>query len=82
MAIGVPFITSNVGGATNFFTSGCDSIITNVEDPEDTYKAIESLIINEELRKKLIINAFGTVKKYTVQKMAEQTSNYYKSKLN
>lgn len=81
MALGVPFITSNVGGATNFFTSGYDSLITNVEDPASTANAIEQLINDEELRKNLINNAFITVKKYSVDAMAESTSKYYKNKL-
>lgn len=82
MALGVPIITSNVGGATNFFTSGYDSIITNVEDPVSTSKAIEQLISNEEFRHNLITNAFETVKKYSVKLMAEKTAEYYKTKLN
>lgn len=82
MALGVPFITSNVGGATNFFTSGHDSIITIVEDPVSTADAIEMLLIDEDYRQKLINNAFDTVKKYSVQSMAESTARYYKNKLN
>ncbi len=81
MALGVPVITSNVGGATNFFTSGVDSIITEVENPVSTAQAIGKLISDEKHRELLIQNAFNTVKKYSVQKMADDTSAYYKYKL-
>lgn len=81
MALGVPVITSNVGGATNFFTSGVDSIITEVENPASTAQAIGKLISDEKHRELLIINAFNTVKKYSVQKMTDDTSAYYKYKL-
>ena len=81
MALGVPVVTSNVGGATNFFTSGMDSIITEVENPASTAEAIGKLISDEKQRVILIKNAFNTVKKYSVQKMAEDTSAYYKNKL-
>ncbi len=81
MALGVPVITSNVGGATNFFTNDYDSLITNVEDTVSTAAAIEKLIIDESFRKSLINNAFNTVQLYSVKKMAEDTADYYKSKL-
>lgn len=81
MALGVPFITSNVGGATNFFTSGMDCFITELENPAATAEAIEKLINDENTREKLIKNAFETVKKYTVQNMALQTAEYYKKQL-
>ena len=81
MALGVPVITSEVGGATNFFTSGLDSIITEVESPVSTAEAIAELISNENYREELIKNAFSTVKKYSVQTMANSTSEYYKRML-
>lgn len=81
MALGVPFITTNVGGANNFFTSGVDCFITETANPTATAEAIEKLINDENLREKLIKNAFETVKKYTVQNMAKQTSDYYKKQL-
>ncbi len=77
MALGVPVITSDTGGISNILTNGFDSLITRVGNTNDTFSAIESLILNESLRKKLILNAFDTVKKYSVQKMAENISKYY-----
>ena len=77
MALGVPVITSEVGGATNFFTNCFDSMITKSEDPVSTANAIEMLINDENLRKKIIVNAFSTVSRYTVKRMAEETAEYY-----
>mgnify|MGYP001004386371 FL=1 len=81
MALGVPVITSNVGGAANFFTSGKDSIITEVENPGSTAEAIGKIISDEKQRELLIKNAFNTVKNYSVQRMAGETSVYYKNML-
>ncbi len=81
MALGIPVISSDTGGISNILTNGFDSLITRVGNTDDAFKAIESLILDESLRKKLILNAFETVKKYTVQNMAVQTAQYYILKL-
>ncbi|MCC6865878.1 MAG: glycosyltransferase [Ignavibacteria bacterium] len=81
MALGVPFISTNVGGATNFFTNEYDSLITNVEDPASTAKALEKLILDETFRRKIITNAFKTVRKYSVETMVNETALYYKKSL-
>ena len=81
MALGVPIITSDVGGASNIFKNGYDAVITKVESSEDTYNAIDSVIANDKFRKNLIINAAKTLEKYTVLKMTANTSDFYKSKI-
>ena len=81
MALGVPVITTNTGGISNILTNNLDSMITEVEDAEGTYKAMDSLLISEDLRKSIIENAFKTVKNYTVQQMADNTEKFYLSKL-
>jgi glycosyltransferase involved in cell wall biosynthesis len=55
--------------------------LTKVEDPLSTSQAIEKLIINKELRQKLVNNAYQTVSKYTIQRMANETANFYLSKI-
>jgi glycosyltransferase involved in cell wall biosynthesis len=77
MALGIPVITSEVGGATNFFKSGEDCIITELENPESTAAAIELLIENKDLRKKITAKAFKTVAEFTAQRMAEETGEFY-----
>lgn len=77
MALGVPFITPDVGGATNFFTSGVDCMISRLEDSASTALAIETLIADKELRDNIIRNAFETVAKYPVQRMAKETGEFY-----
>lgn len=81
MALGVPVITTNTGGISNILTNNLDSMITEVEDAEGTYKAMDSLLISEDLRKSLIENAFNTVKNFTVQQMADNTEKFYLSKI-
>lgn len=81
MALGIPVVASDVGGANNFFTNEYDILLTKVEDPLSTSQAIEKLIINKDLRQKLVNNAYQTVSKYTTQRMANETANFYISKI-
>lgn len=77
MALGVPVITSNVGGATNFLKDRHNALITEVEDHLSTANAIEDVISNTALRNTLIENGLKTVQDYSVERMARETVNFY-----
>src|SRR4030095_8038297 len=77
MALGVPVIATRVGGANSFFSNEYDAVLTDVGNPASTALAIEKIITDETLREKLIKNAFETVKKYSIQKMAADTEKFY-----
>lgn len=77
MALGIPVVTSKVGGSNNFFTNEFDSMLTVPEDSGSTSAAIEKLVTNDHLRISIIQNAFNTVKKYPVSKMADDTAKFY-----
>jgi len=81
MALGVPVITTDTGGISNILKDKFDALITETGDPDSTFRAIESLITDEEYRKRIIENAFNTVKKFTVQNMAQNTEKFYLSML-
>lgn len=80
MALGVPVITSEVGGTNNFFKNEFDILFTVPEDSISTMKAIDKLINDHKLRDTIVRNALDTVKKYTVMQMAENTARLYKLK--
>jgi glycosyltransferase involved in cell wall biosynthesis len=82
MALGVPVITTDVGGISNIMKDGFDAIITQCDDPESTKDAIEKLLLDAELRKSIINNAFDTVRKYTVRNMVDNTMKLYLCGLN
>lgn len=77
MALNVPVITSDVGGATNFLKNGFNALITPVDDPQETADAMEKLLTNDKLRTDIIKNAAETVKKYSIEKMVKDTSDFY-----
>jgi glycosyltransferase involved in cell wall biosynthesis len=82
MALGVPVVTSDVGGINNIMTNEYDGMITAVDTPSSTMEAIEKLVSNDNLRETIIKNAFNTVQKYNVIKMAGDTANLYMKNLN
>ena len=77
MALGVPVITSDVGGATNFLKDRYNALITRVEDPQSTADAMEAIISDTDLRNTLIENGRKTVLDFSVERMAQETANFY-----
>ena len=77
MELGVPVITSNVGGASNFLTDGYDALITEVDNENSTAHAIERLKSDPEFRKNIAANARRTVKDYSIERMVRETSQFY-----
>lgn len=65
MASGCAVVSTNVGGLCNLIVDGYNGIIVN-PNSYDIANAINTLIINEELRKKLIHNALQIVNQYTI----------------
>lgn len=78
MALGIPCVSSDVGGISNFVKNGYDAILTEPENADSTYNAIEKLIVNPVLKETLSVNAMNTVRNFTAQKMADETADFYK----
>ena len=77
MALGVPIITTDVGGISNFLMDKHNALITKVDDPDSTMKAIERLINDDRMRVNIINNARNTVSEYSIERMANETANFY-----
>jgi glycosyltransferase involved in cell wall biosynthesis len=77
MALGIPVVTSDVGGATNFLRNGENALITAVGDHLSTAEAVKKLIEDENLRNRIIETAKEDVKYYNVARMAAETEKLY-----
>ena len=76
MATGVPIITTNVGMASYYIKNGVNGFITEVEDVESLYECCVKVLENNDLKEKIILNAFETVKNYSWENIAKEY--YYK----
>lgn len=80
MASALPIITSNVLGVRNVVKNGYSGILCK-QTPEAFAEAIEKLIKNPKLREKLARNGLKEVKKYSWDKIVEQTERIYKENI-
>lgn len=62
-ACGVPVVVSNVGGLPEVVKDGETGFIVPARNPEATAEAIEKILIDSELKRKLSINARNFVLK-------------------
>src|SRR4030095_5252488 len=77
MALGVPVVATDVGGISNILTNEFDGMITPVDNPDSTMRAIEKLMVTDKLAESIRINALNTVQNYNVIKMAKETAYFY-----
>lgn len=77
MARGLPVASSNATCLPEVL--GQAAIYFNPLDIDDMVKKIKKVLLDEDLRERLIKRGFEQVKKYSWQKMAKQTLEIYKS---
>ena len=75
MAAGAPVVSSNATCLPEVYGDAAEYF--NPNDVDDMAKAIERVITDEKLRKKLIAAGHKQVKKYSWRRMAEQTHQAY-----
>lgn len=80
MATGTPIIASDIPGTRNIIKNGYNGLLVE-PTPEKIAEAIEKLIKNPKLREKLAENGLKEVKKYSWDKIVEQTEEVYKEVL-
>ena len=76
MASGLPIITSNVLGVRNVVKNGYNGLLVE-PTPQKIADAIEKLIANPKLRKKLAQNGLKEVKKYSWKEIIKQFERVY-----
>lgn len=64
MALGLPVVTTNVGGIPYLLNNGFDALLVDDNDVNAMVKAIQKLIENPEFSQKIIQNALEKTKKW------------------
>lgn len=77
MALGKPVIATTVGGIPEIVKDGVNGILIPPRSPEHVAKALERLLTNSVLRRKLGKAAAESVKDYTWSKTAEKYEKIY-----
>lgn len=75
MVIGIPVITTDVGGISNIIQNNFNGIIIDADNKEDYRNAFNRLQNDKELYLKLTANAFETVREYSID---SSLKNYVK----
>ena len=78
MQAGLPIVSTNVGGLPEMLNNHKTGLLVNAQSPEELTCAINVLINNSELRKKIGLEAKFTVeKKFNLNKMLNETKQVY-----
>jgi len=73
MQIGVPVIATKVGGIAEIVEDSVTGLLVEPNNNDKLKEAIDLLIKDEELRKKFVSNANEQIKKFSIEKMVENT---------
>lgn len=68
----LPIVSTNVGGIPTSVTHGYDGLLVPPKDPGALAKAIDRLIIDGELRRRLIDNGYKKAGNFTVDRFVDQ----------
>lgn len=82
MESGLPVIASSVGGIVDVVKHEVNGLLVNQKDPKSIADAIERIISDEQLQKRIIENSKETVKEFSPQEIARQYFNIFQSLVN
>ncbi len=77
LAVGLPIISTNTGGASELVVDGQNGFIVKFKDSQDIAEKIEELILNEDLRKKMSIASRVLAEKMSWKNVAEEYFEEY-----
>ncbi len=81
MAAGVPVIGTEVGGIPEIIQDGFNGLLVPVKSPASITEAINQLLADENLRKRLADNAGASLTKFYISTMMECTFRLYREVL-
>jgi GT2 family glycosyltransferase len=81
MACGTPVVLTNVGGIMEYAEDGANCLMVNPHDIKSIVDAIEALLDNPSLRKKLIRRGRNTVQKFCLRGEAEKMLSLFLKQL-
>ena len=61
MSMGIPVVSTKVGGASQYIKNGFNGYLCNIFDSENIFKKVNKLILNSKLRKKIGYRARKTI---------------------
>ena len=79
MACGTPVVASQVGGLAYLIQDGITGYTVPVDDPHELANRLKDLIINDELRKRMAVQAATFAGQYSWEKIAVRIVNEYQS---
>ena len=79
MAVGVPIVTTNAGGNPEIIKQGENGFMVKYNDELNLTEAIKAIFDHEDIREKFIERGKKTAEKFTVKKMAEETTSLLNS---
>ena len=76
-ACGLPVISTNVGGITNFIIDGENGLLINSDDVNGLVDKIEYILSNQDKVTSIIENAYNTFQKYTWANLKDEYLELY-----
>ncbi|HAI74488.1 MAG TPA: hypothetical protein DCS28_00420 [Candidatus Moranbacteria bacterium] len=77
LAVGLPIISTNTGGASELVSDGQNGFIIKFKDSQDIAEKIEKLILDEDLRKKMSVASRELAEKMSWKTVAEKYFEEY-----
>lgn len=78
MACGCPVVTTKNKGVMEYALDEENALLCTIGDPSDLATKIKLLLLNGELRRKLINNGLQTAKKFNWNTITEELRHYYR----
>lgn len=83
MCIGIPCVSSNVGGITTMIKDGYNGLLFNPDDLQQMTQQVSRVLVDRKLAQELGKNARKVaINRHDSQKVADETKNAYESILN
>ena len=75
MAVGVPIVTTNVGGNPELIQDGKNGLLIQYNNPEELKEAIKKILLNKVDTAKFVLEAHKTISLFTEEKMISELKN-------
>jgi len=77
----IPVVSTNAGGIPEIVNNNVTGLLAGVKQPLELAAAVDRLLNNNELKLRLVKNAYDRVQEYSAENMAVKTIEVYKDSL-
>ena len=77
----IPVVSTNAGGIPEIVKNNVTGMLAGVKQPSELAEAVERVLNNNELKLRLVENAFAAVQEFSAEIMALKTIEIYKDSL-